>query len=118
VAKRKTRIVKIGGFDHIEALYLGGDHPAAVQTMWKDRLSFDDFEGEAGEALCARIRGLGDMGCALLRFAVPDLQTAEIVGNLAGRVSMPFSADIHFDYRIALRCMDFPSRKSGSIPAT
>jgi (E)-4-hydroxy-3-methylbut-2-enyl-diphosphate synthase len=111
VAKRKTRIVKIGGFDHIEALYLGGDHPAAVQTMWKDRLSPSDIEGEAGEALCARIRGLGDMGCALLRFAVPDMQAAEVLGNLARRVSMPISADIHFDYQIALRCMDFPIAK-------
>jgi (E)-4-hydroxy-3-methylbut-2-enyl-diphosphate synthase len=51
------------------------------------------------------------MGCALLRFAVPDLESAEIVGNLADRVAMPLSADIHFDYKIALRCMDFPIAK-------
>jgi (E)-4-hydroxy-3-methylbut-2-enyl-diphosphate synthase len=79
--------------------------------MWKDRLSFDDLEGGRGEALCGRIRRLGDLGCALLRFAVPDMEAAEVVGSLAARVAMPLSADIHFDYRIALRCMDFPIAK-------
>jgi (E)-4-hydroxy-3-methylbut-2-enyl-diphosphate synthase len=79
--------------------------------MWKDRLSFQDVEGERGESLCNRICRLGDMGCALLRFAVPDMESAEIAGTLAARVAMPFSADIHFDYKIALRCMDFPIAK-------
>jgi (E)-4-hydroxy-3-methylbut-2-enyl-diphosphate synthase len=51
------------------------------------------------------------MGCALVRFAVPDLETAEVLGQLASMVSMPLSADIHFDYQIALRCMDFPIAK-------
>ncbi|MDR2741499.1 MAG: flavodoxin-dependent (E)-4-hydroxy-3-methylbut-2-enyl-diphosphate synthase, partial [Treponema sp.] len=100
-----SRVIKIGGFDHVSPLYIGGGHPVAVQTMWKDRLSFADLEGERGEAICGRIRRLGDMGCALLRFAVPDMEAAEVLGNLAARVAMPLSADIHFDYRIALRCM-------------
>jgi (E)-4-hydroxy-3-methylbut-2-enyl-diphosphate synthase len=51
------------------------------------------------------------MGCGLLRFAVPDLEAAEVLGDLASRVSLPLVADIHFDYRIALRCLDFPIAK-------
>ena len=51
------------------------------------------------------------MGCGLLRFAVPDLDAAEVLGNLASMVSMPLVADIHFDYKIALRCLDFPIAK-------
>ena len=82
-----------------------------VQTMWKDRLSFSDLEGKAGEALIARINNLKKMGCGLLRFGVPDLQAAEVLGNLASSVSMPLTADIHFDYKIALRCLDFPIAK-------
>jgi (E)-4-hydroxy-3-methylbut-2-enyl-diphosphate synthase len=109
--RRVSRIVKIGGFDHVEALSLGGGLPVLIQTMWKDRLSFADLEGEAGEALAARIQKLRAMGCGLLRFAVPDLEAAELLGNLASRVSMPLTADIHFDYRIALRCLDFPIAK-------
>jgi (E)-4-hydroxy-3-methylbut-2-enyl-diphosphate synthase len=83
----------------------------AIQTMWKDRLSVVDLEGEAGERVISRIQGLKAMGCALLRFAVPDLEAAEALGALAAMVPMPLSADIHFDYKIALRCMDFPIAK-------
>ena len=83
----------------------------AIQTMWKDRLSFSSLEGTAGESLVNRIEELKKMGCALLRFAVPDLESAEILGNLASMVSLPLVADIHFDYRIALRCLEFPIAK-------
>ena len=79
-----------------------------IQTMWKDRLFLSDSEAEK---IIARIGLLSQMGCGLLRFAVPDLAAAEAVGRLAESVSMPLVADIHFDYKIALRCMDFPIAK-------
>ena len=82
-----------------------------IQTMWKDRLSFADLEGTAGDALVSRITALKEMGCGLLRFAVPDLESADIIGNLASMVSMPLVADIHFDYAIALRCLEYPIAK-------
>jgi (E)-4-hydroxy-3-methylbut-2-enyl-diphosphate synthase len=74
--------------------------------MWSDRLSYAELETAA-----KRIEGLARMGCGLLRFAVPDLESAEILGTLAGMVAMPLVADIHFDYKIALHCMDFPIAK-------
>jgi (E)-4-hydroxy-3-methylbut-2-enyl-diphosphate synthase len=79
--------------------------------MWKERLSFCDLEGKPAEALVSRIEAMKKMGCGILRFAVPDLSSAEILGNLASMVSMPLVADIHFDYKIALRCLDFPIAK-------
>jgi (E)-4-hydroxy-3-methylbut-2-enyl-diphosphate synthase len=79
--------------------------------MWKDRFCFSDLEGRAGEAAVERIGQLSHMGCSLLRFAVPDIESAEVLGNLASMVSMPLVADIHFDYKIALRCLDFPIAK-------
>jgi (E)-4-hydroxy-3-methylbut-2-enyl-diphosphate synthase len=79
--------------------------------MWKDRLSFSDLEGEAAKILIARIDALAAMGCGLLRFAVPDMESAGILGRLSSMVSLPFTADIHFDYKIALRCLDFPIAK-------
>ena len=82
-----------------------------IQTMWKDRLCDADLEGEAGAAIVERIERLSRMGCGLVRFAVPDIAAAETLGRLAGMVSMPLTADIHFDYKIALRCMDFPIAK-------
>ncbi|MDR2535571.1 MAG: (E)-4-hydroxy-3-methylbut-2-enyl-diphosphate synthase [Treponema sp.] len=107
VNKQRSNTTTIGGFDHIQAVTVGGGFPVVIQTMWKDRLSFADLEGPLGEDTCFRINRLRDMGCGLLRFAVPDLEAAEILGNLASRVSLPLVADIHFDYRIALRCLDF-----------
>jgi (E)-4-hydroxy-3-methylbut-2-enyl-diphosphate synthase len=111
VERRISRVVKIGGFDHVDGLCVGGNFPVVVQTMWKDRLSFFDLEGQAGERLIARISGLKAMGCGLLRFAVPDLNAADVLGHLAGMVSLPLVADIHFDYKIALRCLDYPIAK-------
>ncbi|MCL1837117.1 MAG: (E)-4-hydroxy-3-methylbut-2-enyl-diphosphate synthase [Treponema sp.] len=99
-----SRIIKIGGFDHVRAVIIGGDLPVVVQTMWKDRLFLSDSTVE-------RIESLGRMGCGLVRFAVPDIAAAETLGRLAALVSMPLVADIHFDYKIALRCLDFPIAK-------
>jgi (E)-4-hydroxy-3-methylbut-2-enyl-diphosphate synthase len=78
--------------------------------MWKDPLP-PDLEGEAGKAVCERVERLRSLGCGLLRFAVPDMETADVLGRLASRVSIPLCADIHFDYRIALRCLDWPVAK-------
>jgi (E)-4-hydroxy-3-methylbut-2-enyl-diphosphate synthase len=108
---RKKNTVRAGGFDHVAPVLIGGDSPVVIQTMWKDRLSFSDLAGKAGGALVERIGRLKAMGCGLLRFAVPDMEAAEALGRLASMVSMPLVADIHFDYKIALRCLDFPIAK-------
>jgi len=109
--QRISRSVKVGGFDHVKALTLGGGHPPVIQTMWKDRLFPADLEGKQASALVSRIENLGKMGCGLLRFGVSDLEAAALLGRLASMVSMPLVADIHFDYKIALRCLDFPIAK-------
>ena len=102
----KTRAVKIGGFSHVKGVIIGGESPVVVQTMWKDRLSLSNLSSAADI-----INSLDILGCRLLRFAVPDMQSAEALGALCESVTMPLAADIHFDYRIALRCMDFPIAK-------
>ncbi len=89
----------------VGTLTIGGGNPIAVQTMWKEPLTAID------STVINKISYLSDMGCELLRFAVPDLNSAQVLGELAGRVKMVLVADIHFDYRIALRCMDFPIAK-------
>jgi (E)-4-hydroxy-3-methylbut-2-enyl-diphosphate synthase len=107
VRGRVSDTVKIGGFSHVRAVQIGGGFPVVIQTMWKDRLSFSNLNDETVK----RINNLGEIGCGLLRFAVPDLEAAEALGRFAQMVSMPLVADIHFDYKIALRCMDFPIAK-------
>ena len=101
-----TKIVKVGGFSHLRSAAIGGNNPIVIQTMWKDRLSPANLQEAA-----KRIDALQALGCNLLRFAVPDIDAAQTLGQLAGMVSMPLVADIHFDYKIALRCMDYPIAK-------
>ncbi|QQO08217.1 flavodoxin-dependent (E)-4-hydroxy-3-methylbut-2-enyl-diphosphate synthase [Breznakiella homolactica] len=106
-----SRIITIGGYDHINSVVLGGKNPVALQTMWKDSLSASDITGSSGSAALERIEGLAGLGCRLLRFAVPDLDAADVLGELAAKTAMPLVADIHFDYKIALRCLDYPIAK-------
>lgn len=95
-----TRIVKVGN------VLVGGGHRASVQTMWKAPLRADTLQETA-----ARARGLAALGCGILRFSTPDIQQAELLGALAAMLDIPLVADVHFDWRIALRCLDFPIAK-------
>ncbi len=88
---------------------IGGSWPVSIQTMWKSTL--DLSEAGAMDQVLSRIRNLSELGCDILRFAVPDLDATESLGRLALASPMPLVADIHFDWRIALRCMDFPIAK-------
>ncbi|GHU34234.1 4-hydroxy-3-methylbut-2-en-1-yl diphosphate synthase (flavodoxin) [Spirochaetia bacterium] len=106
MVKRKTRPIQIGGFDHVEPVIIGGDFPVAIQSMWKDPLPDTGYD-----ELISRINRLHKMGCKILRFAVPDESTASRLGEIAAQVSMPLVADIHFDYKIALHCLDVPIAK-------
>jgi len=85
---------------------VGGGHRPPVQTMWKEPLRIDGLE-----AVAERTRRLSGLGCAILRFSTPDIAQAELLGKLAAMVDMPLVADVHFDWRIALRCLDFPIAK-------
>lgn len=96
----KTNAIKIGN------IIVGGGHKTTVQTMWKDPLHKKSLE-----LLPERLTRLQDLGCDILRFSAPDMEQAELLGKLASMVSMPLVADIHFDWRIALRCLDFPVAK-------
>ena len=93
--------VLIGGKGGVRRLELGGDAPIAIQTMWKQPLREDTLQDTV-----RKITELEQLGCDILRFAVPDAQSAEVFVKLTGMTPMPLVADIHFDYRLALRCMD------------
>ncbi|MDR2468452.1 MAG: (E)-4-hydroxy-3-methylbut-2-enyl-diphosphate synthase [Spirochaetaceae bacterium] len=106
-----ARSVVVGGFGHVRAVVLGEGSPVAAQTMWKDPFNAAALAGKEGDALIARLDRLQRLGCQLLRFAVPDEASAGALGALAARISLPLIADIHFDYKLALRCLDFPIAK-------
>ncbi|AEJ61509.1 4-hydroxy-3-methylbut-2-en-1-yl diphosphate synthase [Spirochaeta thermophila DSM 6578] len=95
-----TKAVPVG------SLVIGGGAPLVVQTMWKGPLT-----PETVSTIVEELERLSKMGCGLMRFAVPDMTAAEVVGRIAERSLMPVVADIHFDWRLALRVMDFPVAK-------
>lgn len=92
--RRKTRAVRVG------AIRIGGDAPIAIQSM-TNTLPHDAV------ATAAQILRLQEAGCDIVRITVPDAEAADIIPDLRARgVHIPIVADIHFDYRVALRCAE------------
>ena len=58
------------------------------------------------EATIAQIKRLEDVGCDIVRVAVPDMEAAKNIGKIKSNVNIPVIADIHFDYRLALEAID------------
>lgn len=92
INRRKTRQVKVGG------LYIGSEHPIAVQSM--SNVPASEIDKGVAQAL-----KMQNAGCDIFRYAVPDKNAVRIFeeAKRAG-VTMPLVADIHFDYRLAVEC--------------
>lgn len=86
--------VKIG--DHI---ILGKGRPIAVQSMLNVKTT-------DAMAAMAQIKALAAAGCDIVRLAVPDEAAAAAMETLVQQSPVPLVADIHFDYRLALMCIE------------
>lgn len=84
---------------HIGPVSIGGGNPVAVQSMCNTRTSDAD-------ATLAQIQRLAAAGCEIIRVAVPDEDAASAMTRICSESPIPVVADIHFDYRLALRCVD------------
>jgi (E)-4-hydroxy-3-methylbut-2-enyl-diphosphate synthase len=91
--RQQTRQLKLGN------LMIGGDAPITVQSM----CSTDTRDTAATLAQIAR---LAEVGCEIVRCAVPDMEAAEKLGAIVTACPMPLVADIHFDYRLALTALE------------
>lgn len=88
-----TRKVKIGN------LYIGGGERVAVQSMTTA------YTADA-EKTAEQIKALENCGCDIVRVAVPDEDSAKAIFDIKNKIDIPLVADIHFDYRLALICME------------
>jgi (E)-4-hydroxy-3-methylbut-2-enyl-diphosphate synthase len=93
IRRHETREVGIG--DHT----VGGTNPIWVQSMTTTN-TFD------AEATLAQIRRLEDAGCEIVRVTVPKKEDIEGVKAIRDRIKIPLIADIHYDYRMALGCLE------------
>lgn len=103
---KKTRTVSIGGSGKTKKIEIGGNAPVSIQTMWKEGIIPVLQDRSALISIIDRLDELASIGCDLVRFAVPDMQSAEALCIIAKETSMPLVADIHFDYRLALKCLE------------
>lgn len=92
--RRKTREIKIG------RTRIGGAAPIAIQSM-------TNTDTHDMEATYKQVRALERAGCDIVRITVPDLEAAQTVTYLKEKgIEVPIVADIHFDYRVAVRCAE------------
>lgn len=101
----KTRKVTLGGKGITKKIEIGGDAPVTIQTMWKEGIVTVKDNPEELEEIIKKINVLQGLGCDILRFAVPDMESAASLCAIAEKTSMPLVADIHFDYKLALECL-------------
>ena len=92
--RRKAKVIKIGN------IAIGGASPIAIQSMTNT-----DTHDKA--ATLEQIKALQNCGCDIIRITVPDIEAADTIPYLKENgVTIPVVADIHFDYKIALRCAE------------
>ena len=90
IKRRKSRQIMVGNVP------VGGDAPIAVQSMTNTNTCDVD-------ATVTQIKAIQEAGADIVRVSVPSMEAAEAFGKIRQQVSLPLVADIHFDYKIALR---------------
>lgn len=92
--RRKSKEVRVG------RIALGGSNPIAIQSMTNtDTLN--------AAATVAQIRAMEEKGCDIVRVSVPTIEAANtVIAIKESGIRLPIVADIHFDYKIALRCAE------------
>jgi len=91
--RKNTRRLYIGDVP------IGGGSPVSVQSMTNTRTS--DVKTTVEQIL-----ELEKEGCDIIRVAVPDPEAASCLADIKRSISIPLVADIHFDYRLAIKAVE------------
>lgn len=94
ITRRKSKQIMVGNVP------VGGDAPISVQSM--TNTSTTDVE-----ATVQQIKALQQAGADIVRVSVPTMDAAESFKQIKQLVDLPLVADIHFDYRIALKVAEY-----------
>ena len=93
IKRRFSKQIQIGD------VKIGGDAPISVQSMC-------NTDTRDVEKTVAQIKELQDAGCELIRLAVLNKDAAAAIKDIKKQVQIPVIADIHFDYRLAIQCIE------------
>ena len=92
--RRESRRVRVGN------IAIGGDAPIAIQSM-------TNTDTHNATATTEQIKVLEERGCDIVRITVPDIEAANTILVIKeSGVTIPIVADIHFDYKVAIRCAE------------
>lgn len=91
--RTQTRPVKAGN------VQIGGSDHVVVQSMCNIRTSHVD-------EVVDQILKLEEKGCELIRVSVLDMEDAHAIRDIVSQIHIPLSADIHFDYKLALAAIE------------
>ena len=91
--RRETKEIKIGN------VWIGGNHPIAIQSMTNTKT-------EDVDATVKQILALEAAGCEIIRCAAPTMEAAKAFAEIKKQIHIPLVADIHFDYRLAIAAME------------
>ena len=89
---RESRQISLGN------VKIGGGAPVSVQSM-----TITDTRDV--KATVSEIKRLEDVGCDIVRVAVPDMAAAKAIGKIKKQIKIPLISDIHFDYKLALEAV-------------
>lgn len=90
--RKKTRKIFIG------RVPIGDRSPISVQSMTKT-------DTRNIKATVEQIHNLENLGCEIIRIAVPDMIAAQALGAVKKSINIPIIADIHFDWKLALESL-------------
>lgn len=91
--RTETRPVQVGN------IQIGGNNQVVIQSMTTTKT-------HNVEETVAEIQKLTEAGCQIVRVACPDMRAAEAIPEIKKQVSVPLVADIHFDYKLALKAIE------------
>ena len=91
--KRISKQIQIGN------VKIGGDAPISVQSMC-------NTDTRDVNATVSQIKELENAGCEIIRLAVLNKEAADSIKEIKKQVQIPVIADIHFDYRLAIQCIE------------
>ncbi len=93
IQRRKSKQIQIGN------IKIGGDAPISVQSM-------TNTDTRDTKKTLQQIYNLKDMGCEIVRLAILNSEAADAIKEIKKHSPLPLIADIHFDYRLAIKCIE------------
>ena len=93
IKRRKSKEISIGN------VKIGNNNPISVQSMC-------NTDTRNIQETAMQIQELTNAGCELVRLAVLNKDAADAIKELVKISPVPLIADIHFDYRLAIQCIN------------